>query len=90
MLFYQVRLEHQCLNFVIYNDKLEIGDHADELPRLWVVIATRVEIGPHAIAKILCLTDIDDLARRIFVDIDAGVGRQGLELFGNGHTIILT
>ena len=40
------------------------------------MIAARLKIRSHAVAKILGLADVDDLARRIFVDVDAGDRRQ--------------
>lgn len=75
VLFDQVRLEHEGLNLIIYNNKLKIGDHPHELPRLRVVIAARVKIAADPVTQILGLADIYDLPGRIFVDVNAGRGR---------------
>ena len=90
MLFYQVGFKYQCLNLIIHNNKLKIGDHLDELTRLWIMISARVKVRPHTVPQILCLADIDDLPSLILVDIDTGVGGEGLKFFGDRHNFILT
>ena len=71
----EVRLEHQSLNLIVDDDEFEIGDNFYQLLRLRIVIATRLEVRADAIAKILRLADIDDLARGTLVDINAGPRR---------------
>lgn len=89
MLLYQVRFEHERLDFVIHHDKFEIRDYLYELPRLWIVVSARMKVRPHTVSQVLCLANIHDLARRIFVNVDSGIGWQGFELFRNGHLSIL-
>src|SRR5438128_12610092 len=87
MLFDKVGLEHEGLNLIIDNNKLKICDYLNKLPRLWIVISARVEIRPHAVSQVLGLADINDLPSLVFMDIDTGVGRQGLKFFGDRHTL---
>lgn len=72
VLFDQVRLEHEGLNLIIDNNKLKIGDHPHQLPRLRVVITARVKITAYPVAQIFGLADVYDLPGSIFVDVNAG------------------
>ena len=85
MLLDQIGFQHERLNLVINDDKLKIRDVTNELASFGVVIATRVEIRPNAIAQVLGLADIDYLADPILMNIDSGVRRQRLELLGQCH-----
>jgi hypothetical protein len=77
----EVRLKHQRLDLRVRDDELKVGDAADELAGLRVVPAPRLEVGADAVAQILRLADVDDLARVVLVQVDAGRSRQGGELF---------
>ena len=85
MLFDEIGLEDESLNLVIDNDELKILDKLDHSPRFRVHVAARLEILSYAVAQAFRLADIDDLARGIFVEINARRGRQLLQLFGKRH-----
>ena len=85
MLFDEIGFEYESLNLIIDNNKLKIGYHAHELPRLWIVIAAGVKVAANPIPEIFSLADIHDFAGRIFVDINAGGCRQSFEFFGYRH-----
>ena len=76
VLFDQVRFEHERLDLVIDDDKLKIGDEFDQIARLGVEIAARLKVLTDTAAKVFGLADIDDLARRVLVNIDTGGGRK--------------
>ena len=72
MLLDEVGLEHKGLDLVVDDYKLKIRDDLNELPRLGVLVAARLKILPYAVAQVLGLTDIYDLARRVLVQVDPG------------------
>jgi len=88
MLFDQVRFKHQRFSFVIDDYEFKVGDQFPELVRLPIRFAG-LKIRPHAVAKILGLTDVDDLAHRIFMNVYARGGRKCFELFLKRHITIL-
>ena len=86
MLFDQRGLQDESLDFVIGDDDFNVGNLLDQFAGLDVVAevssaATGLEIRTDAIAQVLGLADIDDLARRVFVQIDAGRSGNFLEFF---------
>lgn len=90
VLFDQIRFEHQRLDLVIDDDKLEIGYLFYKLPRFRIMISARLKVRPHTISQVLRLADIQDLAHRIFMNVDARTGRQGFEFVRDRHYLILT
>lgn len=72
MLLDQIGLEDEGFDLVVHHNEFKIRDQLYELPRFRVLMTARVKILPYAIAQIFRLADVDDLARRIFVQVDAG------------------
>ena len=89
MVFDEVRFQHQCLDLVVDDDEFKIGDHFYKLLCLRVLMTTRLKVLADAIAQVLSLADVDDLAGGIFMNINAGSDRQGFEFLGNRHNSIL-
>ena len=89
VLFYKVRFQYEGLDLVINHDKLKIGDDLDQLLCLRVLVTARLKVLPDTIAQVLCLADVDDLAGRIFMNINAGPDGQGFEFLDDRHNSIL-
>jgi hypothetical protein len=53
-------------------------------------MTARLKILPDPVAQILGLADVNDFSAVIFMDINAGVGGQGFEFFGDSHASIIT
>ena len=86
MLFDERRFQNESFDFVIGDDDLDVGDLFDQLAGFDVVAkvssaAARLEIRPDAIAQVLGLADIKDLAGRVFVQIDTGRSGDFFESF---------
>ncbi|MCG3162075.1 MAG: hypothetical protein JMDDDDMK_03304 [Acidobacteria bacterium] len=72
----QVRFQDQGFGFGVGDDELEIRDARDKFLRFGVHRARTLKILAHAVAQVLGLADIDDLALRVLVKIAAGLGWQ--------------
>jgi len=79
----EIRFEQQRFQLGVGDDPLEIGNLGDEALRLGRVIAGGVKVRSDAVAQIDGFADVDDLAARVEVLIDAGFGRQGFEFLGD-------
>ena len=83
MLFDQRGFEDERFDFVVSDDDFNVGDLLDQLAGLDTVAkvtsATGLEIRADSIAQVLGLADIEDLARRVFVQIDTGRSRNFFE-----------
>src|SRR3712207_8041851 len=55
----EVRLQDERLDLGVGDDELQIGDSLDQLARLAVVPAPRLEVGADAVAEVLRLPDVD-------------------------------
>ena len=89
MFFDQVCFKDKGFNLVVDDNKFEICDHPHKLSRFRIMIPARLEIRTHAITQVFGLPHVDDLARRILMDINAGVCGQELQLLGDRHDTIL-
>ncbi len=78
----QLVFENQRFGRGIGADDLEIDDMRDQLARLRIVPALRLEVGAHAIAQRDRLADVDDAAILVLHQIDAGLGRQRAQSAG--------
>lgn len=86
MLFDERRFENERFDFIVSNDELDVDDVIDE--RIGFSIErSRAKVRTDAAAKVLGLSDIDHLTRRIFVKIDAGRCRNFLEPFFDSHDV---
>ena len=74
------------LRLHVGDDEFKIGDLADERVRL-PVERPRAKIRANAAAEVLRLADINHLPRRIFVQVDAGRGRDFFQFFLNIHDV---
>ena len=85
MLFDQRRFQDESLDFVVSDDDLNIGDLLYQFNGFDAVAevagAARLKIRSDAIAQVLGFADIEDLAGRVFVQIDAGRARNFFEFF---------
>ena len=95
VLFDQVHLEDERLEFRADHDPLDVGDVFDQLAGLKVLVAGRVEVRAHPVAQIDGLADVNDLAGAVFHDVTAGLVGQGIQdlpdVFGNlSHKPILS
>ena len=70
MFLYQIRLEDESFDLAVDDDELKIGDQLHQLTRLVILMTAGLEILTNPISQVLCLADVDDLAGRIFVDIN--------------------
>ncbi len=77
----EVALENQRLDLARRHDEFEVRDFRDHRADFRRVIALALEILPHAVLEHDGLADIDDLARRVLHDVDAGIVGQELQLF---------
>ncbi len=85
MFFDEIRFQDESFDFVVNDDELQIGDAFDEFTSLSVVSAIRLKIRAHAVFQILRLADVDDFAVRVFVQINAGRGRQVFQFLFECH-----
>ena len=90
MLFYEVRFQNKGLDLVVDHDEFKVCDNSDELLGLRIMVSARLEIRTYPVSQILSLTDVDDLARGILMNINAGRLGQGFELLVDRHTGILS
>ena len=75
----QRAFEYERLQLGVCNDILQVDDVIDQSPDLRGVICALLEVGSHTAAEIDGLTDVDDRPVFIFMQITAGLGRQGCE-----------
>ena len=81
----EVVLEGERFFVVGDDDVVDVSGLADERAGFCVFPAALVEVGGDARAQVLRLADIDDLAFGVFVEVDAGRGRQGADFLGKIH-----
>ncbi len=72
VLAHQVRLQHQCLELVVGNDVVEVGDLTHEGIRLGIVRPRLLEVRAHAAAQRGRLADVDHLGLGVAIKVDAG------------------
>ena len=89
MLFYEIRFQDEGLDLVIDHDEFKVRDHFDQLLCFRVLVPARLKVLPDTIAQVLCLADVDDLAGRILMNINAGSDREGFEFLDDRHNSIL-
>jgi len=66
MLFDQCRFKNQGFRLVVCDNEFEVGDLAYERVRL-TIKRTLLKVGAHPVAQVLCLANVDNLARGVFV-----------------------
>lgn len=86
----QIRFKHQRLDLVIDDDELKISDLLNKLPRFRIVITARLKVRTDTISQILCLANVQYLAHRILMNVDARTSRQSFEFVRDRHNLILT
>ena len=85
----EVVLEGQGLHLAVGDHEVEVGDVRDH-PALWNSVGPRgLEVRAHAVAQHPRLAHVDDLARRVLEQVDAGPQGQGVELLGEAHESII-
>lgn len=89
VLFDEVHLKDERLQFGPDHDPLDIGDLAHETPRLSIVIRIGMKIRTDAVFQADGFAYVDDLPLGAFHQVTAGFCREGgkdaLEFFGNFH-----
>src|SRR5260370_13973518 len=89
MLLDQRRFQDESFDFVVSDDDLNIGDLLYQFNGFDAVAevagAARLKIRSDAIAQVLGFADIEDLACRVFVQIDAGRSGNFFEFFVERH-----
>jgi len=79
----QVLLEHERMRLVGHDDRLEVGDPLDEPAGLRIVGMLGREVAPNPRPQALRLADVQDAARGILPQVDAGELGQVRELEGH-------
>ncbi len=81
----QVVLEGERLHLAVGDDEIEVGDLLDHPGLVELGRPRGLEVRADAIAQHAGLADVEDLAPGVLEQIDAGPGRQLLELLGERH-----
>ena len=81
----QVVLEGERLHLAVGDHEVEVGDLLDHSGLVELGRPRGLEVGADAVAQHAGLADVDDLALGVLEQVDAGPGRQLLELLGERH-----
>ena len=81
----EVVLEGQGLLLIGNEDVVEIDGLAHEGAGLGVGLVGFKQVRANARTEVLRLADVDDLALRIFVEVDARLGGEGADFFVEVH-----
>ena len=74
----EVVLEQQGLGLVRNDDRLEVGDLANQRRVVGAVRVIRSEVARHPLAQALRLPDVEHFARGVLPEVDAGLVGKGL------------
>ena len=93
MLFDERSLEDEGFDFIVSNDKFNIGNLPDEFFGLNAVTelagASSLKIRAHTIAQVLGFADIDDLSRGVLVQVNTGRARNFFEFLVERHFVLM-
>ena len=94
ILLNEVAFEYKRLELRLHHNEFEIDNGKNKTTDLWSVICALLEVGPDTAAKVNRLSHVNNMAKRILIEITSGLDGKRVEFFlksgvGGQHGIMV-